>query len=149
MCEAAVSPGRSLAATLAGTGSTGSTNGVGTAASFYQPYGVTAVDDLLYVGDKGNHLIRKIDIASATVSTFAGSGSTACVTCPAGTTGTVPGSSGTGGASGCTVISGYSGTVTATTEDPFYTTDVAGSSTAAIYPASVALSTLHALVPLF
>ena len=49
------------------------------------------------------------------------------VTCPAGTTGTVPGTSGTGGASGCTVLSGYSGTVTATTVGPFYATDVAGS----------------------
>ena len=60
------------------------------------------------------------------------------VTCPAGTTGTVPGTSGTGGASGCTVLSGYSGTVTATTVGPFYTTDVEGRSTAAIsapYPA--------------
>ena len=72
------------------------------------------------------------------------------VTCPAGTTGTVPGTSGTGDTSGCTygAVPGYSGTgVTATTEDPFYTTDVAGSSTAAI-PRSVAQSTLHALVPL-
>ena len=71
-------------------------------------------------------------------------------TCPAGTTGTVPGTSGTGDTSGCTygAVPGYSGTgVTATTEDPFYTTDVAGSSTAAI-PRSVAQSTLHALVPL-
>ena len=55
----------------------------------------------------------------------------AAVTCPAGTTGTVPGTSGTGGTSGCTFgsVPGYSGTgVIATTESPFYTTDVAGRS---------------------
>ena len=56
------------------------------------------------------------------------------VTCPAGTTGTVPGTSGTGGESGCTygTVPGYSGTgVTATKEAPFFTTDVEGRSVAA------------------
>ena len=56
------------------------------------------------------------------------------VTCPAGTTGTVPGTSGTGGTSGCTygTVPGYSGTgVTAITEDPFFITDVEGRSVAA------------------
>ena len=51
------------------------------------------------------------------------------VNCPAGTTGTVPGSSGTGGTSGCTygTVPGYSGTgVTATQIAPFYTTDIQG-----------------------
>ncbi|MFI5163358.1 MAG: NHL repeat-containing protein [Sphingobacteriales bacterium] len=60
--------------TLAGSGSVGSANGLGTAASFYDVIGV-AVDASgnVYVSDQGNNLIRKITPAGA-VSTFAGSG---------------------------------------------------------------------------
>ena len=46
--------------------------------------------------------------------------------CPANSVGTVPGTAGTGGTSGCTVDAGYSGSVTATTSAPFYTEDIAG-----------------------
>mgnify|MGYP000863199809 CR=1 FL=1 len=61
--------------TLAGSGSYGSINGTGTAASFDMPYGV-AVDGSgnVYVGDKDNHLIRKITSAGV-VTTLAGTGS--------------------------------------------------------------------------
>jgi len=50
--------------TLAGSGSQGSANGTGTAASFNNPSGV-AVDGSgnVYVGDRSNHLIRKITSA--------------------------------------------------------------------------------------
>ena len=61
--------------TLAGSGSSGSTNGMGTAASFYYPSGV-AVDSSgnVYVADTSNHLIRQIT-SGGVVTTLAGSGS--------------------------------------------------------------------------
>jgi hypothetical protein len=61
--------------TLAGTGSTGSTNGTGTAASFYGPAGITTDGTNLYVADRGNHGIRKIVIEDGVVTTLAGIGS--------------------------------------------------------------------------
>jgi hypothetical protein len=61
--------------TLAGTsGSPGSTNGVGTISQFRSPYGVAISADGSYalVADALNHLIRRIDISTASVSTLAG-----------------------------------------------------------------------------
>ena len=60
--------------TLAGSGSYGSTDGVGIDASFNKPYGI-AVDTSgnVYVADTDNSLIRKIT-AEGNVSTFAGDG---------------------------------------------------------------------------
>ena len=62
--------------TLAGTGSSGSADGTGTAASFYSPGGITSDGTNLFVADVGNHLIRKIVISSGVVTTIAGTGST-------------------------------------------------------------------------
>ncbi len=61
--------------TFAGSGSQGSADGTGTAATFYDPSGV-AVDGSgnVYVGDTYNHLVRKITSAGV-VTTLAGSGS--------------------------------------------------------------------------
>ncbi len=60
--------------TLAGSGAKGSTNGTGTAASFYDPYGVSIdVSGNIYVADEGDNLIRKVSPAGV-VTTFAGSG---------------------------------------------------------------------------
>ena len=59
--------------TLAGSGTAGSANGTGPAATFYSPSGV-AVDTAgnVYVADDGNNLIRKIN-SSGLVSTLASS----------------------------------------------------------------------------
>jgi len=61
-----------IVTTIAGTGSVGSSNGIGTAASFDAPFSLT-VDGSgnLYVADTDNHEIRKITKAGV-VSTFAG-----------------------------------------------------------------------------
>ena len=47
--------------TLAGSGSGSKVNGTGTESTFRQPVGITTDGIDLYVIDKGNHLIRKID----------------------------------------------------------------------------------------
>ena len=61
--------------TLAGSGTSGSANGVGVAAQFNGAHGL-AVDSRgnLFVGDIGSNLIRKIVIATQTVTTVAGTG---------------------------------------------------------------------------
>lgn len=62
---------------LAGNGSSGSTDGVGTAASFYGPGGMTT-DALgnLYVADQSNNKVRKVTPAGLVI-TIAGNGSAA------------------------------------------------------------------------
>ncbi|SVA25118.1 uncharacterized protein METZ01_LOCUS77972, partial [marine metagenome] len=58
--------------TLAGSGSSGNTNGTGTEASFYSPGGVDVDDNgIVYVADVNNHRIRKISV-SGVVTTIAG-----------------------------------------------------------------------------
>ena len=47
--------------TLAGTGTGGNANGVGSVATFSQPAGITTDGKDLYVIEQGNHRIRKID----------------------------------------------------------------------------------------
>ena len=65
--------------TFAGTGSAGSTDGPGAAASFKSPSGIT-IDyyGTLYITDSGNHLIRKIT-PYGEVTTLAGTGSAGSV----------------------------------------------------------------------
>ncbi len=59
--------------TLAGTGSSGSSDGTGTAASFSEPAGITSDGTNLYLADRSNHRIRKIVISTGVVTTLAGS----------------------------------------------------------------------------
>jgi DNA-binding beta-propeller fold protein YncE len=59
--------------TLAGTGTQGSADGTGSAASFHWPMGITTDGTNLYVADEGNSTIRQIVIASGIVTTLAGS----------------------------------------------------------------------------
>ena len=60
--------------TLAGSGVIGSADGIGTAASFNNPIGITCDGTNLYVADRYNEKIRKIVIATGAVTTLAGSG---------------------------------------------------------------------------
>jgi sugar lactone lactonase YvrE len=60
--------------TLAGANASGSSDGVGAMARFNQPFGCAADGaGTLYVSDSNNATIRAIDLASATVTTLAGS----------------------------------------------------------------------------
>jgi sugar lactone lactonase YvrE len=60
--------------TIAGSiaGSAGSADGIGVAASFNLPTGITIVGTNLYVTDSGNYTIRKIDLVTREVTTIAG-----------------------------------------------------------------------------
>jgi sugar lactone lactonase YvrE len=63
--------------TLAGSGTPGAANGVGVAAQFSSSYGLSVDSNgNLFVGDSGNNLIRRIVIATRTVTTVAGTGAT-------------------------------------------------------------------------
>jgi len=64
----------SAVTTLAGSGAYSSTDGIGTAASFYRPHGITISPDhaMLYVTDSGSSVIRQIVIATQAVTTIAG-----------------------------------------------------------------------------
>ena len=62
--------------TIAGTAGTfGSSDGIGTAASFNYPQGITTDGTNLYITDTRNNLIRKLVIATGVVTTIAGTGS--------------------------------------------------------------------------
>jgi DNA-binding beta-propeller fold protein YncE len=63
--------------TLAGSGSGAFADGTGSAASFNNPNGLaySADGSTIAVGDKSNNRVRLIDVATAAVTTLAGSGS--------------------------------------------------------------------------
>lgn len=57
-----------------GTGAIGSKDGGYAEAQFDHPQGMTLVDNILYVADTENHLLRSIDLAKKEVTTLAGTG---------------------------------------------------------------------------
>jgi hypothetical protein len=63
--------------TIAGSGTAGGNDAIGTLATFNNPRGIATDGTSLYVGDYAGHVIRKIDITSRTVTTIAGSYSSA------------------------------------------------------------------------
>ena len=64
-----------VVSTVAGSGTAAFADGIGIAASFNSPFGI-CIDGIgnLYVADANNHRIRKIDLATAEVTTYAGNG---------------------------------------------------------------------------
>ena len=65
-----------MVSTIAGSSTSGPTDGTGAAASFKNPTGITSDGTNLYVADRDNHKIRKIVISTGVVTTLAGLGST-------------------------------------------------------------------------
>jgi len=61
--------------TIAGSAASGTNDGTGSTAEFDWPTGITLVEGDLYVADMNNNLIRKVNIATQVVTTFAGDGS--------------------------------------------------------------------------
>ena len=57
-----------------GSGRPGAGDGALEEASFHHPQGMAVVDDLVYVADTDNHLIRTVDLARGRVMTLAGTG---------------------------------------------------------------------------
>jgi len=57
--------------TLAGTGTAGTQDGAGAIAQFSEPSGLAYANHQLYVTDTNNHVIRRIDLNSLTVTTLA------------------------------------------------------------------------------
>jgi DNA-binding beta-propeller fold protein YncE len=62
--------------TMAGSGTAGAADGIGSAATFDQPYGITTDGTNLYVADTNNNKIRQIVIATGEVSSLTGAANT-------------------------------------------------------------------------
>jgi DNA-binding beta-propeller fold protein YncE len=56
--------------TLAGNGKIGEANGDLSNSSFFEPTGIAVYENLVYVADTNNHLIRVLDLQANTVSNF-------------------------------------------------------------------------------
>lgn len=61
-------PQTGLCQTLYGSGEPGCKDGIGKTAQFYEPSGLTAAGNWLFVADTNNHAIRRIDLNTQTVN---------------------------------------------------------------------------------
>lgn len=89
----------------------GYVDAVGTAAKFNFPYGIALSAGFLYVADMYNHNIRRVDVSSGAVTTFAGGG------------GSVPAASGYVDATGTSARFNYPGAVTVDSLGYLYVAD--------------------------
>jgi thiol-disulfide isomerase/thioredoxin len=69
-CIRTVDPGTGEVGTLAGATSEGDKDGIGIAASFYEPGGISATSTTLFIADTNNHAVRRIDLASGRTTTI-------------------------------------------------------------------------------
>lgn len=58
-----------VVSTVAGRATAGAADGAAESASFCEPCGLAAVGSAIYVADRGNHAVRKLDLVERTVST--------------------------------------------------------------------------------
>jgi DNA-binding beta-propeller fold protein YncE len=56
--------------TLAGSGVEGAADAIGLAAEFYEPGGISATTDGVYVADTNNHAIRRLSLSTGMVETL-------------------------------------------------------------------------------
>lgn len=63
-----------LVTAVIGSGQRGSRDGTYPVAQFNAPHGMALRDNILYVADTNNHLIRRVDLESRAVTTLAGTG---------------------------------------------------------------------------
>ena len=81
-----VASGTGVVTILAGSvGNSGTLDGTGTVAQFKTPGGSAVVGNFLYLADLGNHTIRKINVTTGVVTTFAGQAGTSGAVDGAGT----------------------------------------------------------------
>ena len=80
-----ISYNTNLVSTIAGSGTPGLLDGVGTAAKFNNPDDVFYKNGFLYIGDNTNNCIRKIDLSNNMVTTLAGTGVAGYLDGPAST----------------------------------------------------------------
>jgi thiol-disulfide isomerase/thioredoxin len=65
-----VDPANGQVRTFAGTGDEAHRDGAAAAAAFYEPGGITATSDALFVADTNNHAIRRVALTGGSVSTL-------------------------------------------------------------------------------
>ncbi len=66
-----LSPRTRMVMTVAGSGEPGRDDGTGPVARFFEPGGLSAAAGALYIADTNNHAIRRLDLATARVTTVA------------------------------------------------------------------------------